>query len=63
MNQSDYFQMQRSEDARRWLNHPDRQKELKNDIQYRATIDKKLGHLPECSLTKCHTNCKKEKTK
>lgn len=61
MNSNDRFQMVRAEQARKWLSHPDRARELVQDIQARARADMKLGHLPQCGLTKCHADCKRNK--
>lgn len=61
MNPNDRFQMNRALEAKQWLSHPDRARELAQDIQARARADMKLGHLPQCGLTKCHADCKRNK--
>lgn len=53
--------MNRALEAKQWLSHPDRARELVQDIQARARADIKLGHLPQCGLTKCHADCKRYK--
>jgi hypothetical protein len=48
----------RANEARQWLNHPDRVIEAAKDRANRAKIDKSLGHLTKCGLLKCHPDCK-----
>jgi hypothetical protein len=60
MNKRDFFEMQRAEQARKWLAHPDRIIENKMDAIKRASNDIKVGHSPKCSLTKCHSDCSKQ---
>jgi hypothetical protein len=54
----DRFELIRANEARQWLNHPDRAIEAAKDKIIRAKIDKSLGHLPKCGLLKCHSDCK-----
>ena len=54
----DIFELMRANEARQWLNHPDRVIEAAKDGANRAKIDKSLGHLSKCGLLKCHPDCK-----
>ncbi len=57
MTNRDHFEARRAEDARQWLNAPERKAEEAADRSQRAQRDIVLGHLPTCSLTRCATNC------
>jgi hypothetical protein len=46
--------------AAEWLRYqksPQYARDLKADGAGRAALDKKVGHSPKCSLTKCHPEC------
>ena len=61
MNSRDKFEYQRALKAREWFNHPDRIIENAIDKIEREKKDIKLGHSVKCSLTKCHSECTKDK--
>ena len=61
MNKRDAWERLRAEDARRWLNDPLRELELKHDKQRRANLDLNLGHLPSCGLLVCDPKCGRAK--
>lgn len=54
---NDLFQARRAEEARQWLRSPERRREEAQDRVIRAQADRKAGHLPTCTLTRCATNC------
>ena len=56
----DKFELLRANQAREWLSHPDRIIENKLDVIKRANNDRKLGHSPKCTLTKCHSDCNQQ---
>jgi hypothetical protein len=61
MNQRDKFEVIRAEQARKWLNHPDRIVEDRLDRQRRDALTISQGHSLKCGLLKCHPECSKLK--
>ncbi len=59
MTNFEKFQKQRAESARQWLSSPAYKAEMKRDAARRREFDTNAGHLPQCSLTKCHHDCKR----
>jgi hypothetical protein len=55
----DLFEMQRANEARQWLAHPDRVLENKIDAAKRAKATIASGHSLKCTLSKCHPDCSK----
>jgi hypothetical protein len=60
MNNRDFMEMHRAEQARQWLAHPDRIIENKIDEVKRDKATIASGHSLKCTLSKCHPDCSKQ---
>lgn len=57
MRERDLFEARRAADARDWLRHPQRKVEDAEDRARREAADRRNGHVPACTLTRCHPDC------
>jgi hypothetical protein len=59
MTSFEKYQKQRAESARSYLASPAYAAEMKRDKIRREARDRFYGHIPQCTLTKCHPDCKR----
>lgn len=57
MNQMERQSLKHAADWLRYSKSPEYKMDASIDKERRAASDKKSGHSPACSLTKCHPNC------